>query len=69
MDKMANLLMIAREEISANKAMAEYGVDSLVAVQMRAWLTLATGVTVSVLELLAGVTIREFAGGVAGRRG
>ena len=65
--KMASLLMIPREDISAKKPMADYGMDSLVAVQMRAWLTVATDAAVSLLELMANVEIRALANIVAER--
>ena len=67
MEKMVSLLMIPREDISANKPMADCGMDSLVAVQMRAWLMVATDATVSLLELMANVDIKALADMVARR--
>ncbi|MCJ1244041.1 hypothetical protein MMC30_001238 [Trapelia coarctata] len=67
MEKMATLLMVPREEISPSKPMAEYGMDSLVAVQMRAWVAVAMEAQVSILELLVNVEVRVLALVVAGR--
>lgn len=67
MEKMATLLMVPREEILPSRPMAEYGLDSLVAVQMRAWVAGAMEAQVSILELLANVSVRGLAGVVAGR--
>lgn len=67
MEKMATLLMVPREEILPSRPMAEYGLDSLVAVQMRAWVAGAMEAQVSILELLANTAVRELAGVVARR--
>lgn len=67
MEKMTTLLMVPREEISPKKPMTEYGMDSLVAVQMRAWVAAAMAAPVSILELLANGEVRALAGVVAGR--
>jgi hypothetical protein len=57
--KMAALLMIALEDISANKSMADYGMDSLVAVEMRNWLIRELDATMPILELLASTSLLE----------
>ncbi|KAH7398011.1 putative polyketide synthase [Cadophora sp. MPI-SDFR-AT-0126] len=60
--KMAVLLMIPAEDISETKSMAEYGMDSLVAVEMRNWLIRECDCTMPILELLANVGLRELSG-------
>ncbi|MCJ1473668.1 hypothetical protein MMC13_002319 [Lambiella insularis] len=67
MDELARLLVVAREELSPRKAMAEQGLDSLVAVQMRAWVLAALEAQVSALELLANMSVKALAGVVAER--
>ena len=52
MAKTASLLMIPLEEISAEKSLAGYGMDSLVAVEMRNWLLKELDATIPILELL-----------------
>lgn len=51
--KMSALLMVPKDEISALKSMSDYGIDSLVAVEMRNWLFREMDSTVSILELMA----------------
>jgi hypothetical protein len=55
--KMSSLLMIPLEEISSSKSMADYGMDSLVAVEMRNWLVRELDATLPVLELLANLSL------------
>ena len=57
MAKAATLLMIPVEEINAEKSLAEYGMDSLVAVEMRNWLLRELDVTMPILELLDNVSL------------
>ncbi|KAG8533016.1 Type I Iterative PKS [Bacidia gigantensis] len=64
MAKMATLLMIQKEDIRPEGSMVEYGLDSLVAVEMRNWLVREMDATVPVLELLANRSVRELAGRV-----
>jgi acyl carrier protein len=57
--KMSNLLMIPFDDISPTKSMADYGMDSLVAVEMRNWLIRELDATMPILELLANVSLLE----------
>jgi hypothetical protein len=57
--KISVLLMIPLENISPSKAMSEYGMDSLVAVEMRNWLIKELGATMPILELLANTSLLE----------
>lgn len=59
MAKMSALLMIPLEDISSAKSMSEYGVDSLVAVEMRNWLLRELDSTLPILELLANVSLLQ----------
>lgn len=57
--KMSSLLMIPLEDISSEKSMSEYGMDSLVAVEMRNWLLRELDSTLPILELLANVSLLQ----------
>ncbi|KAK9428123.1 hypothetical protein V1505DRAFT_377973 [Lipomyces doorenjongii] len=59
MEKMATLLMVPAGDISASRSMADYGMDSLVAVEMRNWLVREMDATVPILDLLANVSLQE----------
>jgi hypothetical protein len=59
MEKMAALLMVPAGDISASRSMADYGMDSLVAVEMRNWLVREMDATVPILDLLAKVSLQE----------
>ena len=63
-EKMSALLLVPVEDISAGKPMVEYGMDSLVAVQMRAWLLQCTDVPVSILELISNKAVKVVAEGI-----
>lgn len=67
MAKAANLLMVSLEDITREKSLAEYGMDSLVAVEMRNWLLREMEATVPILELLANVTLLQLAEKIVGR--
>jgi aryl carrier-like protein len=58
---MAVLLMVAAEEISSKRCMPDYGMDSLVAVEMRNWVFREMDATISILELLANTPLEELA--------
>lgn len=47
------------------KPIHSFGVDSLVAVEMRNWFAKGVGVDLSVVEILGGEAIRHLAAGVA----
>jgi hypothetical protein len=57
--KMSALLMVPLEDISSSKSMSEYGMDSLVAVEMRNWLIRELDATLPILELLANISLLQ----------
>lgn len=59
MAKASSLLMIPPEDMSQDKSLAEYGMDSLVAVELQNWLLRELDATVPILELLANVSLRQ----------
>ncbi|CAM1507705.1 Fc.00g045530.m01.CDS01 [Cosmosporella sp. VM-42] len=52
-DKVSAILMIAKDEIDGRQPIAAYGLDSLVAVEIRNWVTRETDANLQVLELLS----------------
>lgn len=50
--KAASLLMLTTNDISSDRSLADYGMDSLVAVEMRNWILRETDVALPILELL-----------------
>ncbi|KAG4444512.1 hypothetical protein IFR05_000103 [Cadophora sp. M221] len=59
--KLTNLLMISLDDIESERPMSHYGLDSLVAVEMRNWIASEIEATVPVLELLGKQSILELA--------
>ena len=63
--KVSSLSMIPVEEISETKPISVYGMDSLVAVEMRNWLFKEMDATIPILELLANQPIVSLAAKIA----
>lgn len=59
--KISALVLLPTEDLSNDRPLSEYGIDSLVAVEMRNWLFREMEVAVSILELLANMTIMQLA--------
>ncbi|KAL2068797.1 hypothetical protein VTL71DRAFT_15135 [Oculimacula yallundae] len=59
--KLASLLMLSLDDIDSSRPMSHYGLDSLVAVEMRNWIASEIEATVPVLELLGNQSILELA--------
>ncbi|KAL9043945.1 MAG: hypothetical protein Q9214_002884 [Letrouitia sp. 1 TL-2023] len=57
--KMSSLLMLPADDISSAKPMSEYGIDSLVAVEMRNWLFREMDANIPILELLAKTSLLQ----------
>ena len=57
--KTATLLMIPLEEMSPSKSMSDYGMDSLVAVEMRNWLLRELDAALPILELMANTSLHQ----------
>lgn len=58
MGKLARLLYVAAEDIDENKCPADYGVDSLIAVETRNWITYDFEADITVFDILSGKTIK-----------
>ena len=64
-EKTAALCMVPQEDINSSKPLSEYGLDSLVAVEMRNWIFKQLDCTIPILELLANMSITNIARKVA----
>ncbi|CAG8978751.1 hypothetical protein HYALB_00011512 [Hymenoscyphus albidus] len=56
--KVCAVLMVPREEMDASKPIVAYGLDSLVAIEIRNWITRELESSLQVLELLTSSSIR-----------
>ncbi|KAL8719832.1 MAG: hypothetical protein Q9225_003210 [Loekoesia sp. 1 TL-2023] len=65
--KLAKSMMIAIDEIDVNRPVSSYGVDSLVAAEMRNWCFRDLKADMSVFELLSGSSISVLADQIANR--
>lgn len=65
--KLAKSMMIAMDEIDVNRPVSSYGVDSLVAAEMRNWCFRDLKADISVFELLSGNSITMLAEQIANR--
>ncbi|KAI1264396.1 hypothetical protein F5Y18DRAFT_390351 [Xylariaceae sp. FL1019] len=60
--KISRLLYIPADEVDTQRAISQYGIDSMVAAELRNWLLTAFGRDVSMLKLLsATMTVRKLA--------
>ncbi|KAJ4315566.1 Highly reducing polyketide synthase curS1 [Neodidymelliopsis sp. IMI 364377] len=63
--KMADILQMPSSEVDPSKPMYRYGVDSLVALEVRNWITRELQANIALLEILAAVPMTVFAEKVA----
>jgi NADPH:quinone reductase-like Zn-dependent oxidoreductase/malonyl CoA-acyl carrier protein transacylase/NAD(P)-dependent dehydrogenase (short-subunit alcohol dehydrogenase family)/SAM-dependent methyltransferase len=66
-NKLASLFNVAAAEIDINLGLSHLGVDSLVAVELRNWLSGVVQAKVTIFEILQSATVKEFSRLVAGR--
>jgi acyl carrier protein len=59
--KLMRMFGLAEDDMSASKSLASIGVDSLVAIELRTWITSQLNVDVSIFELMEGKTIAGLA--------
>jgi hypothetical protein len=62
MTKVSAVLMTPREEMDATKPIVVYGLDSLVAIEIRNWITRELDASLQVLELLTSSSITALVG-------
>lgn len=65
--RLARGLQSAAENIDADKPLHSYGVDSLMAVEMRTWITVNLQADVSLFDILSGVSVTALAVKIAAK--
>ncbi|KAK3352846.1 hypothetical protein B0T25DRAFT_580684 [Lasiosphaeria hispida] len=65
--KLMDIFMIAEDEVVSSKSPADYGVDSLVAVELRNMLALKAGAELSIFDIMQSASITALAGAVAAK--
>lgn len=65
--KLCKLLNIESQDVEPSKPLLAFGIDSLVAVELRTWLLKEMAAEVAIFEMLAGGSVRAFAALVATR--
>ena len=68
-EKFASILMIPLDDITPTKPVVAYGLDSLVAIEIRNWLDRELEAKVPLLELLSASSLTALAESVVGRSG
>lgn len=65
--KIAGIFNLDAADIDASRTLSSYGVDSLVAVEMRNWLASSLRAKVSIFDILQSPSMSEFSGLLAGK--
>lgn len=65
MTKMSSVLMVPIEDMSPKRSMTDYGLDSLVAVEIRNWISREMGAKVPLLGLLSSPSMEQLADTIA----
>jgi aryl carrier-like protein len=65
--QLSSLLVVSKDDIDPQKAIYRYGVDSLVAVEMRNWFSKAIGADVGTVDIMSDISIWLLAVKVAGK--
>lgn len=65
--KLSSLLALPADEVSADRSLASYGIDSLVAVELRNWILTQLESHVQMFELMSSITFAELSDMVARR--
>ena len=65
--KLARLLALPMDEISTDRSVASYGIDSLIAVELRNWILTQLESHVQTFELMSSITFAELSNIVARR--
>ncbi|CAG9990181.1 unnamed protein product [Clonostachys byssicola] len=60
-EKMSKMFLIPAEDISSDQSLTHYGVDSLVAVELRNWLASNTGTDPSIFDIMQSTSIKGLA--------
>lgn len=63
--KLVDIFMLAEAEVSPSLGLSDYGVDSLVAVELRNMLALRAGSETSIFDIMQSTSITSLASAVA----
>lgn len=66
-EKLADLLSVATKEIQSDRSVSSYGVDSLISVELRNWITGHLGGHVQMLELMSSLSMMQLSDLIAKR--
>jgi aryl carrier-like protein len=61
MHKVASMTLMEREEVEADQPLANYGLDSLVLVELRNWIRKETGVDISLARIVSAENLQALA--------
>ncbi|KAI1107162.1 ketoacyl-synt-domain-containing protein [Jackrogersella minutella] len=61
LQKLSEVLSVARDDVDAQRSMTSYGLDSLTAIEVRNWITRELGATLEILELLTSANVTDLA--------
>ncbi|KAI2473290.1 ketoacyl-synt-domain-containing protein [Annulohypoxylon bovei var. microspora] len=61
LQKLSEVLSVARDDVDAQRSMTSYGLDSLTAIDVRNWITRELGATLEILELLTSTNVTDLA--------
>jgi hypothetical protein len=61
-----NMMSVPKEEFDPHKPLQAYGVDSLIAIEIRTWISETMGANIAILDILSRCSIVEFSAKVAG---
>lgn len=65
--KVARALGVTAEDVEAGKTLADYGTDSLMAVELRSWMRKGFGADVTVFDMMGGKSIKAVGEMVVGK--
>ncbi|KAJ5777293.1 hypothetical protein N7520_000539 [Penicillium odoratum] len=67
--KIARLMMIAPQDVEAGKSLSAHGVDSLIAVEVRNWISAELNLEISIFEITGSISIANMAKSLAEKSG
>jgi aryl carrier-like protein len=65
--KIHDLMLKPNDEIEIGRTLAQIGLDSLMAIELRRWIKQVFGLTISVLEIMGSGSLKQFAGDIAAK--